>query len=333
MKRGIQLITAITDPNNMRLAYWKAGKGKRYSHQVKVFQKDLDKNLLTLRGEIQRGDIFIGNYHYFKIYDPKEREICAAPFREQVFHHALMNICHPYFERVQIYDSYASRIGKGTHAAIARAQEYSRQYDYYLKLDVQKFFASLHHSVLREQVKRIIKDKYVLNLFKTLIDSYSASPERGVPIGNLTSQYLANHYLSGLDHFIKETLQIKGYVRYMDDMVLWHDSKNHLKEARDTIQHYLETQLYCTLKPEQLNKTRRGLSFLGYQVFPYQIRLTQRSKLRFMKKMGIIETQYYLGNWTETMCQVYVRPIFSFIRKANTQQKKVCLYKKKGQFS
>ena len=238
MNRANNLIEKVAALDNLYLAFWKASKGKRYSESVLIYQDDLDRNLHQLQDEILRGSVEVGDYHIFKIFDPKEREICAAAFREQVLHHALMNVCHDYFERVQIIDSYASRKGKGTHAAVERAKMFSKQNAYFLKLDIKKFFASLHHDVMKAQVRRIIKDTTILEIFDTIIDSYEISPKQGVPIGNLTSQYLANHYLSGLDHFIKETLKIKGYVRYMDDLVLWHNDKYVLKKAKKAIEQF-----------------------------------------------------------------------------------------------
>ena len=121
MKRENNLISLIADPDNLRLAFWKARKAKDVKMEVAEFRKSLDKNLLTLRNELLLGNVQVGQYHYFTIYDPKEREICAASFRERVLHHALMNVCHANFEKYQIFVSYASRKGKGTYAAINRA--------------------------------------------------------------------------------------------------------------------------------------------------------------------------------------------------------------------
>jgi RNA-directed DNA polymerase len=326
MKRAGNLIHRIADPDNLRLAFWKAGKGKRYSKEVEAYRKDLDKNLRVLREQILRGEVNVGDYFYFKIFDPKERDICAAAFSEQVLHHALMNICHDSFERVQIFDSYASRKGKGTHAAIERAKLYAKQYTFYLKLDVKQFFASLDHDVLKHQVRHIIKDPITLLLFDTIIDSYASSPNRGVPIGNLTSQYLANHYLSPLDHFIKDTLQVKGYVRYMDDMVLWHDDKAVLLKIQQAIHQFLDTELHCSLKQGQLNYTAKGLPFVGYLIFPHFIRLTQRSKSRFFRKIANVEAKYHSGEWTEEVCQIHARPLLAFVRKADSQKQRIRLF-------
>lgn len=323
MNRANNLVEKVAALDNLYLAFWKASKGKRYSESVLAYQDDLDRNLHQLQDEILRGSVKVGDYHIFKIFDPKEREICAAAFREQVLHHALMNVCHDYFERVQIFDSYASRKGKGTHAAVERAKLFSKQYDYFLKLDIKKFFASLHHDVMKAQIRRIIKDTTILRIFDTIIDSYEISPKQGVPIGNLTSQYLANHYLSGLDHFIKETLKIKGYVRYMDDLVLWHDDKYTLKKAKKAIEHYAVSELCCFIKPELLNYTACGLPFLGYKIFPYQVSLSQRSKRRFFNKLENIEKKYQSSKWTETESQVHIRPLLSFIRKTDEHRERI----------
>lgn len=319
MRRANKLIPGIADPDNLRLASWKAAKGKRYSKQVMAWQANLGVNLKTLREQIMAGCVEVGHYHLFKIYDPKERLICAPSFGEQVLHHALMNVCHPYFDRVLIDDSYASRKGKGTHAALKRAAAFSRSQAWYLKLDVRKFFETIHHGILKRQLCRLFKEERLLKIFYDIIDSYENSPERGVPIGNLTSQYFANHFLSGLDHFIKETLLIPAYVRYMDDMVLWHDDKYQLQAALVAVEDFATSKLHSELKPPVLNSTAHGLAFLGYRIYPHHIRLTQQSKLRFLHKMGHVTRQYLSNNWHEKGCQRHALPLLSFTGHADTR--------------
>ena len=155
MKRINHLLEKAAAPDNLRLAFWKAKKGKNYSKGVLAYQADLEANLLRLRGQMLCGQVEVGDYHLFKVFDPKERLICAPAFREQVLHHALMNVCHEHFERVQVHDSYASRKGKGVHAALKRAEAYTKQYAWFLKLDVRKFFESIHHGVLKGQLRRL----------------------------------------------------------------------------------------------------------------------------------------------------------------------------------
>ncbi len=320
MKRANYLYGAILEPENLRLAFWKAKKGRSYSSEVLAYQADLEANLADLRSQLETGDVVVGHYRYFKIYDPKERQICASVFCEQVLHHALMNICHEYFDRFQVFDSYACRKGKGAYAAIRRAQEFTAKYPWFLKLDVRKFFERMHHLTLKQQLARRFKEERLLSTFGKIIDSHTAFPGRGVPIGNLTSQYFANHYLAGLDHFIKEKMQIKAYVRYMDDMVLWGYDKAQLKGAHLKIKAFVEQRLQSVLKPEVINRTRFGLPFLGYRILPDHLRLLQRSKRRFIRKMKIIESKYHSGEWDEATCQRHAQPLLAFILHADTKK-------------
>lgn len=317
MKRAGQLMGRIADPDNLRLAFWKARKGKTYATGVAHYRVNLDENLSRLREQLLSGEVDVGKYHYFKIYEPKERKICAAAFDEQVLHHALMQVCDPCFERLQIFDSYATRRGKGTHAALERAKKFTHRYEWFLKLDVRKFFDSIHHGVVQQQVGRLIKDGLVLHIFSKILDSYHVEPGRGLPIGNLTSQYFANHYPAGLDHFIKENLRIGAYVRYMDDMVLWHNDKEALKTALPAIRHYVASQLLCDLKPVQLNRTTTGLPFLGYHVFPHHLRLLQQSKQRYIRKLALAETRLNTGEWSEAAYQRHVEPLLAFTQHAD----------------
>ena len=171
MKRPGYLIEPIADMANLELAYHKAQRGKAAKTQVFLFGKNLRENLLAMQVQILKGEVEIGGYHYFTIYDPKKRQICAAPFAQRVLHHALMNVCHPFFEKKQIADSYASRIGKGTYAALEQAEGYHRRYSWFLKLDVRKYFGSIHHGVLRSQLCGIFKDPNLLRIFDRIIDS------------------------------------------------------------------------------------------------------------------------------------------------------------------
>ncbi len=192
--------------------------------------------------------------------------------------HALMNVCHPYFERQQIHDSYASRLGKGTYSALERAAAFNCRYAFFLKLDARKYFDSLDHGVVRGQLCRLFKDPHLLRIFDRILGSYAVQPGRGVPIGNLTSQYFANHYLAPADHYAREVLCVPAYVRYMDDMVLWHNDKAALLEAGRRFQEYTRERLKLELKPFCLNKNTAGLPFLGYLLYPDTTRLAHRSR-------------------------------------------------------
>jgi RNA-directed DNA polymerase len=230
MKRVGNLIEEIASYDNLYVAFCKASKSKRNKVEVLKYESNLDINIQLLQEQILSGNIDIGNYHYFTIYDPKERVICAASFPERVLHHAVMNICHPYFEKHLIYHTYATRIGKGTYAALDKAKEFVKRYSWYAKLDVRKYFDSISHDLLFQFLSRMFKDKILLEIFQKIIRSYEVSCGIGIPIGNLSSQYFANYYLSGADHYAKEQLHIGGYVRYMDDILLFEDENHVLKE-------------------------------------------------------------------------------------------------------
>lgn len=316
MKRAGNLIHQIADPENLRIAFWKAQQGKSGKREVIGFSDHLDQTLLVLREQIISGEVKIGNYHYFTIHDPKERTICAASFPERVLHHALMNICHHVFEKYQIFDSYASRTGKGTYAALDRAKYFQKKYQWFLKLDVRKYFDSINHEILNKILSSRFKDKVLVGIFNKIINSYETSPLKGLPIGNLTSQYFANHYLAVADHFIKERLKIKCYVRYMDDMVLWHNDKERLINTRDEIYLFLRKELKLTLKPDCLNKTSTGLPFLGYRIFSDHLRLSKRSKTRYKQKIEKYCECLDQGRFSQSCFQDHILPMIAFTEHA-----------------
>lgn len=305
--------------DNLELAFYKAQKGKAGRQEVFTFGKNLRPNLLRLKKEILSGEVKVGGYHYFTVYDPKKRQICAAPFDQRVLHHALMNVCHPYFEKKQTADSYASRIGKGTYAALERAKAFNRRYAWYLKLDVRKYFDSLEHEVIRTQLFSLFKDQQLLGIFEQIINSYCVEPGRGVPIGNLTSQYFANHYLSPADHFAREVLRIPAYARYMDDMVLWHDDKAALLEAGRWFEDFIQERLKQELKPFCLNKNTEGLSFLGYLLYPDTTRLAQRSRKRYIQKIKQYQAWLDNGAWTQKEFQSHATPLTAFTQQADAR--------------
>lgn len=319
MKRAAYLIPKIIDLNNLYLAYHKAAKAKKNKAEVVGYGKNLNNNLKLLQKQIENTDIDIGHYHYFTIYDPKKRTICAASFPERVLHHAIMNVCHQYFECFQIYDSYATRVGKGTYKAIDRAVYYNRRYKYYLKMDIRKYFDNISHTILLNQLKKLFKDKDLLTLFNKIIDSYKVNEGYGVPIGNLTSQYFANNYLADFDHFVKEKLKIKAYVRYMDDMVVWASTSNEIKHIYGQIEQYLTDKLYLELKPPIINTSNHGLSFLSYRIFKTHKELQQKSKARFLSKIEKYYVNLAGGYWTQENFAGHVEPLISFTQHASAK--------------
>jgi retron-type reverse transcriptase len=313
MKRQGELLAAIADPENLRLAFWKASKGKRAKADCLVFREHLETNLDTLRAELLGGRVRVGDYHYFTIHDPKQRTICAAHFRERVLHHALMNVCEPVLERAAVFDSYACRKGKGQLAAVRRAQCYAERFGWFLKMDIRKYFDSVDHTVLRGLLRRKLKDAVVLGLFDQVLASYQTTPGHGLPIGNLTSQHFANFYLAPLDRFIKERLRRTAYVRYMDDFVVWGQSVAELRAVWRAVNDFLAAELHLALKPNaSLNRTTFGMDFLGYRIFPHELRLARRSKLRFARKFRRYEGEWMAGRWTELELQQRMQALVAF---------------------
>lgn len=285
MKRLSNAFNELASIENLEKAFWLAKRKKQNRKDVRAYQQNLMQNLTLTRIQLLDGTIQLGHYHKFFVYGPKKREICSVPFRERIVHQAIINVCGERFEKYQIDHSYACRKGKGSHRAIALAQNYSRHFDWYLKLDVHKYFDSVDHIALMWILERLIKDTRLLELLWKVIDS--TGNDKGIPIGNLTSQYFGNIYLTMLDHYIKETLHSKGYVRYMDDFLTFGKNKTELKEKLKRIREFLSDRLKLELNTPQLNYCIRGIPFLGYRIFPQKIKLTQNAKRRFKTKIKL----------------------------------------------
>ncbi|MBV5304279.1 MAG: reverse transcriptase [Chlorobium sp.] len=320
MKRQGQLLEQIADLNNLYKAFYKAQKGKHSKPYVSAYRKQLQENLQRLQCQITSGAVEMGNYHTFTIYDPKKRLICATPFSQRVLHHAIMNLCHPSFEKHQIAGSFASRSGKGTYAALDKARQYNQRYRWFLKLDVRKYFESIDHAILKQQLHRLFKDPPLLLLFEQIIDSYSTTEQKSVPIGNLTSQYFANHYLSEADHYVKEILRVPAYVRYMDDMVLWHHDKEELLAIGYRFQEFIARELRLELKPFCLNENRKGLPFLGYLLYKERVRLAPRSKKRFIATSRLYDCHLQTVLWSQKEFANHAMPLVAFTEYATARE-------------
>ncbi len=318
MKRINNLVPQIANLDNLYLAFSKACKGKQWSREVLDFRSDFDRNIQQIRNELLSGDVSVGDYRYFTIHDPKERLICAAAFRERVVHHAIMNICHQYFDRQLIYDTYATRIGKGQYAALDRAMDALKRYKWICKLDFRKYYYTISHNILKQKLRHIFKDNTLLKIFDRIIDTYQVSDGLGLPIGNLTSQYFANYYLSSLDHYCKETIKMPVYIRYMDDILIAADSKNQIRNFVASIDGYSQEKLLLTLKPPIIHTSPQGMSFLGYRIMPYRYFLNGRSKRRFRTKLIEAEHNLQSGIWTEQEYIDHVEPLMAFVRHAQS---------------
>lgn len=285
MKRAGNLFRQVTEFQNLHLAFKKAFRGANRTEESLAYFFDLEKNLLALREDLEGKTYEPGAYRYFKVFDPKERVIAVAPFRDRVLHHAIVNILEPLYEKSFIFDSYATRKEKGTHKAIERAQAFLRKNRWFFKADIEKYFDSIDHQLLLAILERKIKDPDLLWLLRAIIAN-GGIDSRGLPIGNLTSQFLANVYLDPFDHFVKERLRVPFYIRYMDDFVLFNQEKETLKTLRPTLEHFLSTRLGLRLnqKVVLINQSGHGLGFLGARIFPNLKRIKRESLKRCLKK-------------------------------------------------
>ena len=326
MKRYNFLYDDIVDYANIRHAFLKTLRGNRQSFAAMNFCKSINENLDLIRKKLLTLNSDWGNYRSFTISDPKPRTISTAPFEQRVMHHAIMNVIENIFERQSIYHTYACRKGKGTHAAVHYAFKQCKTKRFFLKLDIRKYFDSIDHETLKVLLRKIIKDKKVIFLLDGIIDSYETTDGRGVPIGNLTSQFFANYYLSGLDHYILEELHAPAYCRYMDDFVVWASSQAELKAMFVHINNYVSQKLKLSIKQPVFGKTSAGLPFLGFLIKEKGIYLLQKSKKRFLKRMSEITTLLYQNSISEEKAAERTRSTFAAIDLAQTAglRKKVC---------
>jgi retron-type reverse transcriptase len=315
MKTHKHLYALVCAFDNLYRAFKKAARGKRSRPDVAAFEFDLERNLLELQAELETQTYHPGPYFNFRIRDPKPRLISAAPFRDRVVHHALCNVIEPLFERRFIDDSYACRIGKGTHAALRRARQFARRYPYVLKCDLEHFFPSMDHAILETQLARVIGDAKVLWLAREILASgagihahaftprlfpgdtlFALERPRGLPIGNLTSQFWANVYLNPLDHFVKRELKCPAYVRYVDDFLLFAPDKASLHRWRSAIIEFAATLRLGLHEAEAaVFPTATGIPFLGWRVYPTHLRLKRRNGLAFQRRFKTLLQAYAAG--------------------------------------
>ncbi len=304
MKTYKNLYPKIYTYENLYYAWRKAAKRKRKVPEVATFEYYLTDNLLQLEAELRSQSYQPGSYRHFYITEPKLRRISAAPFRDRVIHHALVRQIEPIFETRFSRDSYACRQGKGTHAALNRCRQFARCYSYVLQGDVVQFFPSVDHLILRDILFRIIADEQTRWLIGQILDSgagvlaneydmvyfsgddlFAVHRPRGLPIGNLTSQFWANCYLNELDQFIKRELECRAYVRYVDDFLCFGHSKKELWAWKRAIMEFLP-QLRLTLHEQSstVYPVSNGIPFLGFVTYPTHRLLKRRNGIAFARR-------------------------------------------------
>lgn len=294
-----QLWERVTSPENLAAALRRVMKGRGTKRDVAAFAARREEELAALREELLSGAWRPGPYGQFRVTDPKPRTISCAPVRDRVAHHALCGVIAPLLERGFTEDCYACRVGKGTHRAAARARDLVRRHGWTCKLDIRRYFDSVPHDRLLELLLPMFREKEIRRVIEMIVrHPVPGLPDgRGLPIGNLTSQWFANFYLSGLDHYAKEGLGAPGYVRYMDDIVLFADGKAEIWRLHDGVCEWVERERGLEIKGERTvtAPVSEGLAFLGLRIFPGGWRF-QRSRLqRTRRKFRLRERQWQSG--------------------------------------
>jgi len=280
-----QLFDAVVAVETLREAFLRAARGKRCRSCVRMFEADLDTHLASMSASAADATFPHGRFRQFVIHDPKRRVITAPCFEERVLHHAIVAVCEPVFERWLIADTYACRPGRGREAAVIRAAGFSRRFPWCVHLDVRSCFDSIPHERLTGRLACRFKDPRLLLLFTNIIQAFRRGIGRGLPIGSLCSQHFANFYLGWLDRHIKETLRVRGYVRYMDDLVIWGADHDSVAGVAVMATEWSRHNLGLELKPAPMKRTADGFDFLGCRVYSSHIGLSRRSRVRWQRRV------------------------------------------------
>lgn len=279
-----------------------------------------------------------GAYHHFFIHEPKRRKISAAPFRDRVVHHALCNLIEPIFDARFIPDSYANRVGKGTHAAIDHLQVCAQRYRYVLRMDIVKHFPSLDYAILRGEIARVVRDDGLLWLVDGILasgvavlkdeyqmvyfpgdDLFAVNRPRGLPIGNLTSQFWSNVYMNPFDWFVKRELHCPAYLRYVDDFALFSNDKAQLYAWKQAIiERLAHLRLTIHEREAQVTQTKDGIPWLGFVVYPTHRRLKRRNAVNFTRRLEHNIDLYEADKITFAELDASVQGWINHVRYADT---------------
>lgn len=291
-------------------AYERGRQGKRKTFSVMRFERDLGANLKALHDELHTGTYQPKPYRHFLVMEPKPRQISAPAFRDVVVQHAIYGLLNPIFDRGFIHDSYGCRVAKGTHMASDRVQHYLRKAapdSYTLQLDIRRFYYRIDRAILRTLIERKIEDTRLVDLMMLFADD--GKDALGVPIGNLLSQLYALIYLDPLDHFVKREMKVKNYVRYVDDFILWCDTRAQAIERRDIIIDFLQTRLGLTLSRWTIATVSRGVNFVGFRTWRKRRFVRKHSLFRFSRSLkagDVPSLNSILGNALRTSSHAHM---------------------------
>ncbi len=318
MRRSACTLEDVAAWDNLALAFARAARGKRERIAVRAFEMDLGKQLTRLRCDILGRQYPFGQLNRFRIWDPKERWIQAPAFRDRVLHHALIRITGSVLERPLVADTFACRKGLGNLAAARRAQQHCARFPWYAQTDVKTCYSSLQHAPILEQLARLFRDRGLLRLFENLLGAYASIPGQGLPIGALTSQCLANLALAPMDRFLLQEQRVSGMVRYMDDIVLWANSRREASHVLGGLRDFAWRNLRLQLHRNRIGRSIGGVTFVGYRVRPTGLGLSARRRLRYRQARRRWEQAHLAGSISASQLQSGYAAALASIGHAHT---------------
>ena len=328
------LFEQIISPENLYLAAHQAALGKRFRENIADWKYRLEPSIQRLHQQLKDETYRPGRYRMFRIYDPKERDICVAPFRDRVVHHAVHDLVEPFIDKTFIFDSYACRKGKGSHGAIDRAQSFLRANTFCFHGDIMKYFPSINHEILKRLIRMKIMEPQLLALVDHIVDSannlYTSQESTGLPIGNLTSQFFANLYLNELDRFIKIELRHRYYIRYMDDFLVFSNERAVLEEMKEKIRNFLREGLKLKLHEQksQIFACSRGITFLGFRLLRNKRRLASKNVRRVHRRIKEWHWEEGLNKKAFLQKHIFLRCWFSHAQNGNSTALRRSILKK-----
>src|SRR3989338_5009433 len=346
MKTYNNLYEEICSINNLANAWRKAKKGKTKKDYVIEFKQNLRENILQLRKELLEQTYKPEQLVTFILRDPKTRKISKSHFRDRIVHHAICNIIEPIFDKIFIYDSYANRKGKGALKALQRFDQFKRKVSrngkingwfnnnqikgYCLKADIKHYFEEVNHNILLNAVKKKIKCNKTIGLIKKILTNYARGGihEKGMPLGNLTSQFFANIYLNELDKFVKHKIKAKYYLRYVDDFVILHNSKEQLITWKEEIDIFLKNELKLELHPDKsrIILLSKPIPFVGFRIFNYFKLLKKFNRNNIQRKLKKLHDLFLEKELTYDKIYEILQGSFAYMKQANTYNLRKKIY-------
>jgi len=314
---------------NLFSVWYEFRKGKINKPDVILFERNLEDNIFQLYKDINIKKYHHQAYYTFCIWDPKFRKINKSIVRDRIVHHLVYRYLEKIWQPIFIYHSYSCQIGKGTHRAVnnlvktlKKVSKNDKRNIWYLKLDIKKFFASVDHEILLKLLKKRVYNPEVLWLLEEIVKSYSEEEytDRGMPIGNLTSQIFANIYLNELDYFVKQNLKEKYYFRYADDFIFLNESRSYLKNLEKVVKDFVLNKLKLVIHPQKIifGKYFSGIDWLGYVVFPHYKILRIKTKKRMFKKIDKKIDDYNLGVIDKIKLHQTTQSYFGLLKHCNS---------------